>query len=257
MWQHHWRLARDPFSEDDPAYIPTPVHAEAVARLAHAIESRQRLAIVSAGAGLGKSTVLTRALAEVRGPSRRIARASGPSFVSDLAFGLGVRLVDDASRARAWRGLVDAVRLCHWQGLDVILAIDDAHQLVGEADRLDLDRLAHLAPRVTVVLAGRPDGGSAPRLGWELAIRLAPLTRGEAGPYLAAKLASAGRLEPTFTPRAVTRLHALAGGVPRGLDRLASLALLAAADRGLDEITPQVVDGIAGECAPIEETSMK
>ena len=79
-------------------------------------------------------------------------------------------------------------------------------------------------------------------------IRLAPLTRSEAAEYLARKLSAAGRSEATFTPRAITRLHLLSQGVPRGLDRLATLALMAGAMRGLEVIGPEVVEGVAAEC---------
>jgi type II secretory pathway predicted ATPase ExeA len=67
--------------------------------------------------------------------------------------------------------------------------------------------------------------------------------------YLAAKLARAGCTEPLFTPRATTRLHALSGGVPRRIDRLAVLCLIAGAVRGLEAVLPEVVDGVAGECS--------
>jgi hypothetical protein len=39
-------------------------------------------------------------------------------------------------------------------------------------------------------------------------------------------------------------------GIPRGLDRLGSLALMAGALRGLEIITPEVVEGAARECTP-------
>jgi type II secretory pathway predicted ATPase ExeA len=75
------------------------------------------------------------------------------------------------------------------------------------------------------------------------------LTRSDAEAYLNAKLAMAGRPERTFTPRAITGLHAAAAGNPRTLDRLASLGLMAGALRGLEIITPDVIAGVARECA--------
>jgi MSHA biogenesis protein MshM len=74
------------------------------------------------------------------------------------------------------------------------------------------------------------------------------LTRSDAENYLTAKLASAGRDEPTFTPRAIHRLHLISAGNPRGLDRLASLALMAGALRKLEIVTPEIIDGVALEC---------
>lgn len=244
----------DPFSERDAPFIPTAIHAEAVARLVHLIESGQRQVKLHAGAGLGKTMVLRRALELVRGPGRRIVQTSGPidglDLLTTLAERSGRRLALGASRSDAWRALSDAARLCRLQRLAMVLVVDDAQGLTSPADRLDLDRLAHLDPhpeaRLTVLQVGRdPDADSEP---WSLAIRLAPLTRTETSDYLNARLAAAGRDQPAFTPRAVTLLHALTSGVPRGLDRLASLALIASDARGLEMISPDVIDGVAREC---------
>lgn len=254
MVERHWNLNRDPFDARLAPFVATPTHREALARLRHAIEAGERRAALRSGAGLGKSAVLARLLAEVKGPRVRIARASSPTdgltLLATLAEGLGGRCEPGATRGLAWRRLADAVRLCRSQDLGVVLAIDDCQDLTTADDRLDLDRLVHLDPhpraRLTVLQVGRIDG-HAPEP-WDLAIRLEPLTRSEAADYLAAKLAAAGRADPAFTPRALTRWHALAGGVPRGLDRLAALALIAGAVRGLEIITPEVVDGVAAEC---------
>jgi type II secretory pathway predicted ATPase ExeA len=259
VWKRHWRLTRDPFLDGAPPFVATEVHHEAVARLVHTIESGQRRAIVQAAPGRGKSVVLARALAASKSPARRAALISSPTdgttLLSMLAERLGIRVASGAGRGAAWKALSDAVRLCRWQRLQVVLAIDDAQDLVTPTDRLDLDRLVHLDPhpesRLTILAAFRTsefDKDEEPRAAWDLLIRLPVLTRSETEQYVAAKLAAAGRAEPTFTPRALHRLHALSAGVPRGLDRLASLALMAAAVRGLEMISPEIIEGVAGEC---------
>jgi type II secretory pathway predicted ATPase ExeA len=256
MWERHWRLSRDPFCEADAPFVPTPGHAEAVARLVYAIEAGQRWAALHAAGGMGKTTVLSRALAETWSTVRRVARVSsptdGPALHAGLAEGLGHRVPIGAGRALAWRRLAEAVRLCHWQGLAVVLAVDDSHHLSGPDARLDLERLLHIAPQPETSLTVLHVGRDGPEVrAWEPSFRLLALTRGDAEGYLAAKLAAAGREGLTFTPRAVTRLHAHSRGVPRELDRLASLALMAGAARGLEVVPPEVVDGVAREFAPI------
>ncbi len=259
MWLRHWNLTRDPFDERQSPFVETPTHSEAVARLVHAIASASRSARLIAGPGVGKSRVLTEALEATRSPTRRIARANGltegDNLFATLAAGLGARLCPDASRTSAWRALVNAARLCRWQGVQVVLAIDDCHAIESGAGRIDLDRLDHLDPdpsaRLTLLRVGRPsdlteelaDGNR-----WELSARLEPLTRSETANYLTRKLDSAGRFEPTFTPRALTRLHLLSGGVSRGLDRLATLSLMASAIKGLEMVPPDVVDDASREC---------
>ncbi len=148
---------------------------------------------------------------------------------------------------------MDAVRLCRWQKLQVILVVDDVHYLTEEADLRDLDRLIRLEPypgsQVTVILAGRDtdENRTCPN-DWRLNIRLPALLRSETEHFIVTKLAAAGRSEPTFTPRALDRVHDLTQGVPRGIDRVAALALMASAARGLEVVTPEVVLAVASEC---------
>jgi MSHA biogenesis protein MshM len=258
MFERHWKLRRDPFHGVDPPFVATPSHTEALARLVHAIEAGDRRILVRAGPGLGKTLLLGRALELARSPRRRIARANSPTdgaaLMTALAEGLSGRVPTGVSRAVAWRALADAAQLCRLQELAVVLAVDDVQGLTSREDRLDLDRLMHVdshpKARVSIVLVGRDESEADPMSDpWALTVRLVPLTRSEVGQYLAAKLASAGRDRPTFTPNAMTRLHALTAGIPRGLDRVASLALLAAAAQGREMVTPDIIEGVAADCA--------
>jgi general secretion pathway protein A len=258
MPQRHGRFDRDPFlgMDAEARYVSTPVHDEAVARLLHAIDVGERLVLLRAEAGLGKTAVLARALDEARDPRRKIvvrkAPVDGPSLWSGLAHGLGRRARRCASRGEAWKDLCDAVRVCRLQGLSMVLAIDDDQTLRASGEGQDLDRLVYLGEPshsgLTVIRVGHPTGEIEPLADWGPAIPLVPLSRSEAGSYVRAKLAAAGRDEIRFTPGALTRLHALSRGVPRGLDRLASLAIFAAASEGLDQVPPEVVDGVASAC---------
>ncbi|SIO67569.1 Type II secretory pathway, component ExeA (predicted ATPase) [Singulisphaera sp. GP187] len=257
MWKRYWKLSRDPFDARSSPFVPLEAHQEAVARLVETIESGRKLAILQEKEGMGKSRVLAQALGEVRGPGRRIARISSPvdgvSLFSELAEALGAPVPAGASRGAAWKRLGEALRLCRWQRLQVILAIDDCQDLPDPTDRLDLDRLVHAdshpAARLSVIQVFRSSEDDERTLDpWGLSIALPALMRTESERYITTKLAVAGRDEPIFTPRAVHRLHSLTEGVPRSLDRLASLALMAGAMRGLEIIPPEVVEGVSAEC---------
>jgi type II secretory pathway predicted ATPase ExeA len=260
VWKRYWQLSADPFHGASVPYVPLPGHQDAVARLIDTIETGQGRAVVQAAAGLGKSRILARALAETRSPTRRAVWLSspsdGPALLAGLAEGLGRRVVTSASRAMSWRALTEAVRLCRWQRLRVVLVIDDCQHLTGCADRLDLERLMHLDPhpeaRVTVLEAHRTDPNREPEpqsaAPWVLRVQLHALTRSDVEIYLTTKLAAAGRAGPAFTTWAINRLHATSAGCPRTLDRLATLALMAGAVRGLEMVTPDVVDAVAPEC---------
>ncbi|APW63047.1 AAA family ATPase [Paludisphaera borealis] len=254
MWKRHWGLNREPFHDGGSPFVALPSHLEAVSRLAYTIESGQRLGVLRAEAGLGKSTVLVQAVAESRRAGRRIALAFHPfdavGLWNELAGRLGAPAVaSQGDRAASWRRLERAVQVCSLEGRRVVLAVDGAEALWDESNRPDLLRLAQLdGGSATVILAVRERDEPEPALPWALTIGLDRLTRSEVERYLAAKLAAAGCGDPLFTPPAIVRLHALSSGVPRGLDRLASLALMAAASRGLEAVSSEVVDGAAREC---------
>ena len=246
--ERHWGLSDFPFREGPSPFVPTPTHAAAVARLRQSVESEHRLAVLEAPGGLGKTMVLDRVLDDLRSPHRRLARSSaandGTTLLADLAASLGVRVRPGSPWAVAWKALADAARLCRLQGLTVVLALDDIHEA---DDPRTLDRLLHLNARLTVLRVGRPCGAEPDS--WSPLVRLLPLTRTEAGQYLNTKLAASGRDGPTFTPRALARVHAISGGVPRALDRLASRTLREGACQGREIVGLEVVEEVAANWA--------
>jgi MSHA biogenesis protein MshM len=258
VWTTHWGLSREPFAEIQSPYVSLPSHDEAVARLVFTIESSQRRAVLAAPSGLGKTAVMRRTLSEVASPRRRLASVSCPRdgtlLVAVLAERLGQRVGREPSRLAAWRALERAVRLASLQGYEVVVVIDDCGDQVDSAMCRDLDLLAQLgsstATRLTIIQVERTDG-EAPTVDcgvWSLSIGLERMTRSQAEQYLATKLTWAGSSERTFTPRALTRMHALSLGVPRRLEQLASLSLMAGAVGGLEVINPELVDAVAPEC---------
>ncbi len=177
------------------------------------------------------------------------------AFMNRLAETLGHPVGREGGPESTWRALGRAFRVLALQGLQVILVVDDGNDSSESCGIPGLNMLAQAGfgenSRVTVIRCGRlPTVDRSDRDDdWRLIIGLQRLTRSQAGDYLVAKLAAAGANEPVFTPRAVTRLHVLSGGVPRGLEQLATLSLIAGAVRGLEVISPDVVNGVAGECS--------
>lgn len=255
-WKSHWGFAKDPFGEHDSPYVSLPSHDEAVARLIHTIESAEPRAFLTADAGLGKSAVLRRAFAEMQSPRRRFAVVSCPRdgtlLFARLADRLAERVGREPSRLGSWRALERAIRVASIQGIQVVLGIDDC-QSAGPDLRRDIHSLAGMGTgtnaMLTVIQVGQRGRASRDERAdrWTLAIGLESLTRSEAEHYLATKLAGAGCNDQIFTARAITRLHSHSAGVPRALQQLATLCLMAGAVRGLEVISPEMVDGVAEE----------
>ncbi|GAC1465864.1 MAG: hypothetical protein NVSMB9_05870 [Isosphaeraceae bacterium] len=262
MWKEHWRLLRDPFLAPDAPYVPTSGHDEIVARLADAIEARHRLVVLRAPRGMGKSVVLARALNEARKPSLRFARvvapADGKNLYTTLARLLGRSVPEAAPRSLSWRVLEDAVRLCRFQGLHVVLVVEGCQELRDERDVQDLDRLTYLdansVTRLTIIksyhdpavddqLENLPDRLEP----WGLSLRLPSLTQSETGRFVEEKLAFAGRVSLTFTVRAMNRLHQLSQGIPLAIQSLTTEALVTGAMQGRDLITSEFFESIGRE----------
>ena len=230
VWIDHWGFSRDPFAEVDSTYVSLPSHDEAVARLVHTIETFRRQIVLSAEAGMGKTIVLRKALLETRSPGRRFATISCPPsgtlLFTMLAERLGSRFGREPDRLKSWRALDQSIRAASLQGTHVVLVIDDCQQLTTNTARCDLDYLVrlgtHASAGLTVVQVAQRDldRPSDPNDSWMPAVGLVPLTRSQVESYLATKLGAVGCNEPTFTPRAITRLQALSEGVPRQFTRL-------------------------------------
>jgi hypothetical protein len=254
----HWGIGRDPFSELDSPYVSLPSHDEAVARLVHVIERSQRRAVLTAAAGMGKSTVLRKALVETQSTRRRFARVpcpwQGGHLFTLLAERLGERVGREPGGTGSWRALERVIRISALEGVHVVIAVDDCDDAGSKELRRELDSLVRFGStsgtKPTIIEVGGTDQHCQidPGIAWGLVVGLEPLTRSEAERYLRTKLVAAGCIGPVFTPRAITRLHCLSRGVPRGLEQLASLSLSAGAVRGLEMILPDLVDGVADAC---------
>jgi hypothetical protein len=255
VWLRYWGLARDPFGVANSPYVSLPSHDEALARLVYSIERAERFIAFFAEAGLGKTTVVRRAIKEARNPGRRWVLVDAPpergQLLGLLADGLGVPFREGSDPERAWRSLARGIRSAAIEGYHLIFVIDGWDADAVPATGKDLAALSAIGGAagepVSMVRVGRGIPHERPHWGdsWTLSIGLDRLTRSQAGIYLSAKLAGAGCSEGVFTPRAVTRLHSWSEGVPRGLDRLATFSLMASAVERRKVVPPEVVDAVA------------
>ena len=241
----HWGLRETPFPSglNPRLFHQSPAHEEALARLQFLVEQRQRLGLLLGSTGTGKSLVLDQLARHFRRRGAQVAsisllRVDLHEFLWLLAAELGLNPGRNDDIFSLWRGVMDGIAENRYQQLDTLILLDDADEAQGAV----LDHVARLAqcdPGVatplSLVLSVSPERVSrlGPRLLdlAELRTDLDPWDEQDTHAYLTAALAWAGRKTPLFTDDAVNRLQHRSGGVPRRVNQLAALALVAGAGR--------------------------
>jgi general secretion pathway protein A len=260
VYLEHFGLDRRPFSKSpDPAFLyPSRQHAEALARLSHAVEERE-IAVLTGEIGVGKTT-LSRALVDEFAERCRFSFVINPALpaaqlLSAIAEGFGLNAT--RKKSETWSALGN-----HLEALDEadqypVVVIDEAQLLSGRGAWDELRLLTNLSadhrPRVGLLLIGQPElrqrlrahGGEpfAQRVG--VAYHIGALDQAEVGAYLAHRLAVAGRTAPLFTDEAVAAVHRRSGGLPRRVNQLASSALLEGFARDAERIDAEVIEAVA------------
>lgn len=262
MYLDHYGLAAKPFSKTpDPAYLyPSRQHAEALARLSHALDERE-LAVLTGEVGAGKTT-LVRALVDAFADRCRFSFVVNPALPAAQllgAIGEGFGLPPSRRKAEAWSALGEHLARLDAEGVFPVVVVDEAQLLPARGAYDELRLLTNLAaddrPLVGLVLVGQPElrdrlharGGEAfvQRVG--VAYHVGPLDREETSRYVAHRLAVAGRAAALFTDDALDVLHARSGGIPRRVNGLAAAALLEGFARDVARIGADVVEAAAAD----------
>lgn len=262
MYLEFYGLAKKPFSKTpDPGFLfPSRQHAEALARLSHALEERE-VAVLTGEVGAGKTT-LSRALVDEFAERCRFSFVVNPALPPAQLLGAiaeGFGLPPARRKAEAFGALAEHVARLDAEGSFAVVVVDEAQLLPGRAAFDELRLLGNLAADdralVGLVLLGQPElrerirerGGEAFAQRVGVAYHVGALDAEETDRYLAHRLAVAGRTEPLFDAEAVAALHARSGGLPRRVNQLAASALLEGFSREADRIDASVVEAAAAD----------
>jgi len=258
MYAPFFGLEHPPFSiAPDPRYLfMSERHREALAHLLYGLDGGGGFVLLTGEIGTGKTTVC-RCFLEQIPASCNVAYIFNPKLtVQELLrsicdeFGVAHRpAVPGAETAKdCIDPLNDFLLQAHAAGRSSVLIIDEAQNLrldVLEQLRLLTNLETNERKLLQIILIGQPELRTMvahPRLE-QLAQRviaryhLDALTRQETAQYIAHRLAVAGWRGPLpLERRALARVHALTGGVPRRINLLCDRALLGAYSRGEREV---------------------
>jgi general secretion pathway protein A len=243
MYLSFYGLAEKPFgTTPDPRFLYlTPGHREALAHLVYGVQEKTGFLVLTGEVGTGKTSLL-QALLERLDSNTAVAFVanSGLSFDGILEylleeFGIPTPGASRAQRLVALRRfLLERAR----SGQTVLLIFDEAHHL--DLETLEQIRLlsnfeSPTQKHLQILLVGQPELRAKlaqpelrqlqQRITLRAAVpRLSPL---EIRPYIRRRLRIAGARDlNVFTPRALKRIAAYAGGTPRVVNTVCEHGLL-------------------------------
>ena len=267
MYLGYYGLHEAPFSiTPDPRFVHlSERHRDALAHLLFGIDKGGSGGFVqlTGEVGTGKTT-LSRLLLEQLPADTRLAlvlnpRQDGLELLETICEELHI---DIEGKRGSSKSLIDALNAylldAYAQGLRVVVLIDEAQNLPPDAleqVRLLTNLETHTQKLLQILLLGQPelrDMLARPDLR-QLAQRitaryhLTPLDGRGTEAYLRHRWRVAGGTRFPFNAKAVQRLHARAGGVPRLINVIAERALLAGYARDAAAIDARLVDAAAKE----------
>jgi len=277
MVLEHYGLAEPPFSiTPDPRFVfLSERHRDALAHLLFGIGQGGSGGFVqlTGEVGTGKTT-LSRLLLEQIPENTRVALVLNPrvSAIELLETICEELHIDVGDRRGSVKALIDALNAylldAYAQGLRVVVVIDEAQNLSVEAleqVRLLTNLETDTQKLLQIVLLGQPElramlaREDLRQLSQRITARfhLTPLDADETAEYLRHRYRIAGGQRFPFTARALRRIHARSGGVPRLINVIAERSLLAGYARDATTLDERIVDLAADEALPARAGSRR
>lgn len=259
MYCDFYGFREKPFSiTPDPKFLFLgATHKEAFAHLVYGIRERGGFITITGEIGTGKTT-LCRALLSHLDRDTLVAFILNPTL---SAIELLKSINEDfgiPSTGQTRKDLIDELNRFllekRREGKNTVLIIDEAQNLdpeVLEHIRLLSNLETDTEKLLQIILIGQPEFRSIlakpalQQLNQRVTVRyhLQPLSREETAAYIRHRLSVAGAEEKVrFTPKAVQKIYARSGGIPRLINVLCDRCLLAGYSLGRREIDASMVE---------------
>ena len=256
-------LRENPFAagHDPRLILETSARAEIVARFRHALGTGEPFILVTGESGVGKTSVITQALAEEKAWSALITNPllTRSELLEEICLRFGVDLPESGSKPRLLAELERHLTEIRREGEIPVLVIDEAHDLSLELLE-ELRLLSNLEfksrPLVQIALVGLPElearlaKPELAQLRQRIAAhgRLQSLDADDTRHYVHHRVTAAGGDGPERFPRETClEIHRHTRGVPRAINTLAGQALLAASRESERVVTLRHVQSAAAD----------
>ncbi len=262
MYTDHFKLSDKPFSNSpsDGFFTPNEEFESAVARMEQVLVSRDAVAVVTGGPGVGKTTIVATA-AKRAGDKALVTYVDMRQVKPDLLFDLLLLELGGESgagdQATSLFRLKSAIARHNEEQSRKVTAVIDISTLTIERAKRIL-QLVHMAgepdSQLNVVLLGPhilhklldTPGLIHMRQHVTFRHRARPLTAAETEAYLKAQLEqSGGQVDSILSHGTSIKVYQYVGGVPRLINTLMDAALSHVAAKGGDSITAESVTEVA------------
>ena len=250
MYTTYWGLRERPFvntANPDFLYF-SKKHEEGLVRLLYAVDQSKGLSLLVGEPGTGKSFLGRILRKELIDRGCRVALLLQPDldphdFLGLVALDFGLE-VNGASKGRVMRMLRDHAASGVAGGQENVLLVDNAETIADPATLREIGLLPGHEDEGRMlfhtILLARPEFADRLRtersIDQQIGIRyhLPALDRDETRRYVEHRLARAGADRPLLDDAAFDAVHRYSGGVPREINSICDLALLAACGEGLE-----------------------
>ena len=257
MYEEYWGLKEKPFQNTpDPRFLyKTTQHEESLMRLLYAVRERLGAAMLTGVFGCGKTLIAQTLIQELSSEQYKSAFIANPrldelDLLRIVAFQLGTPT--PPTRKADVLNMLQEVFLNNMRnGKQTVVIIDEAHSInddnVFEEIRLLMNFQLQDRFLLTLVLLGQPELKQKIEKNIQLEQRINVKSRldsmNEEGTknYINHRLRVANRTEPIFTEQALHSIYAYSAGIPRRINRLCDMCLLAGFAKGDKIIEDNIV----------------
>jgi general secretion pathway protein A len=261
MYERYWGLSESPFQNtlDQRWFYGSPQHEEVLARLCYLVEQRRHCGILTGLGGTGKSLLLAIISNQIRRTQRQpvwldLPGLSGGELLWQVAAQLHLAPLENEPPAVLWRMIRDQLHALRLSQIHTVVLVDRIDRAEEDCARM-LERLLQLDQGsscwLTLLVATRSPvlrGGAAGLLERaDLRAELVPWSGTDTQCYVRESLRRAGADDEVFDEAALEAIHERTRGIPRNVNRLCDLCLLAGMAESLEKIDAEIVHSVADE----------
>lgn len=269
MYETYWGLKERPFQNTpDPRFLYySAQHEEVLNRLVYTVQEQMGAGMLTGIFGCGKTLIAQALISQLtRAGNYKIANLTNPQLshielMRSIAYHLGVPNLPEKRSEIMTDFLVEKIEQTlhnNWSdGKNTVIIIDEAH-IIEDKQILEELRLLlnfQLADRflLTLLLLGQPELrrniDANKQLSQRIAIRchLDRFNEDETHNYLRHRLKVAGAERFIFTDRAIHSIYEGSGGIPRRINHICNMALLAGFGKSLQTIDTNIIQDVIRE----------